>query len=189
MHREVIARQLMHNGGKHQYLNDNQYSGHNGRAAPDIVLGKSFTMDTVHFQQENMGATDCNAQAYYDRIILFILLLTYLKAGLDYHMCVLFATILCNMQYHITTAFGIASQVNFFNKLAENFGIGQGSTDGPVGWTMISDVILKHYHKMYKGFKQTNSPKQLHLKCKADMLMDDNTLLHNDKSMMPHHTN
>eukprot|EP00957_Ditylum_brightwellii_P000792 62755-Ditylum_brightwellii.AAC.1 len=137
-------------------------------------------MDIVHFQCANIGCTDCNAKACYNRIISLILLLTYLKVGLAYPTGVFFATILYNMQYYITTAFGTATQSNFFEKLAALYGIGQGSTDRPSRWTMLSDVLLKCYHKLFKGFTMANPANDIKLKCNADMFVNDNALIHND---------
>eukprot|EP00957_Ditylum_brightwellii_P175696 13377765-Ditylum_brightwellii.AAC.1 len=100
----------MQDAESHSYLDDDQHCGCNGSNAIDIVLGKSFTMDTVHFQCANIRCTDCDAKACYDWILPVVLLLVYVKSG-------------------------------------------QGSTDSPPGWTS-----------------------------NADMFIDDNTLLHNDKS-------
>eukprot|EP00957_Ditylum_brightwellii_P119238 9096296-Ditylum_brightwellii.AAC.1 len=46
------------------------------------------------------------------------------------------------MHYHITTAFGIATIINFFGFIATVFGIGQGSTTGPPGWTSGQPLII-----------------------------------------------
>eukprot|EP00957_Ditylum_brightwellii_P169084 12869246-Ditylum_brightwellii.AAC.1 len=74
----------MHNTEKHQYLNEDQHSGRNGWEALDIVLGKTITFETLHFQRTNFGCTDCDAKACYDRIVPLVLLLAYFKAGLPY---------------------------------------------------------------------------------------------------------
>eukprot|EP00957_Ditylum_brightwellii_P077646 5900957-Ditylum_brightwellii.AAC.1 len=99
----------MQNAEKHGYLHDNQYGGRQGQAAADIVLGKSFLPDTFHIQQTNAGCTNCDAKACYDRIILIVLLLAYYKAGLPYNTYIFLTTLLYNMKYYITTAFGIAT--------------------------------------------------------------------------------
>eukprot|EP00957_Ditylum_brightwellii_P106153 8097987-Ditylum_brightwellii.AAC.1 len=82
--REIVACRLMANSEKYQYMNDDQHKGRNGREALDVVLGKTFTFETLHLQCANFGCTDCNAKACYDRIIPLVLLLTYFKAGMPY---------------------------------------------------------------------------------------------------------
>eukprot|EP00957_Ditylum_brightwellii_P097363 7415968-Ditylum_brightwellii.AAC.1 len=137
-------------------------------------------MDTIHFQHANIGCTDCDAKACYNKIIPRIIILTCLKVGLAYPTGVFFATIFYNMQYYITTAFGTAMQINFFEKLVALYIIGQGSTDRPSGWTMLSDVLLKCYHKLCKGFTMADPANNIKLKYNAGMFVDDSTLMHND---------
>eukprot|EP00957_Ditylum_brightwellii_P037340 2826169-Ditylum_brightwellii.AAC.1 len=125
----------MHNAEKHKYLHDDQHSRRIGRAAIDIVLGKTFSFETFHFQWSNFGCTDCDAKACYDRIIPIVLLLAYYKAGLPYLTGVFLMILLYNMQYYIVMAFSTAKFVNTFHLFHTLFGTGQGSTDGPPGWT------------------------------------------------------
>eukprot|EP00957_Ditylum_brightwellii_P203387 15334399-Ditylum_brightwellii.AAC.2 len=180
MQQEVIAQRLMQNTKKHHQLDEDQHGGRNGRTATGIMVGKSFTMDTVHFQRANIGCTDCDTKACYGWIAPLILLLMYIKIRLAYPTGIFFATILYNMQYYITTAFGTATQSKFFEKLAALYDIGQGSTDGPSGWTMLSDVLLNCYNKLCKGFTMANPANNIKLKCNADMFVNENTLMHND---------
>eukprot|EP00957_Ditylum_brightwellii_P018478 1389723-Ditylum_brightwellii.AAC.1 len=74
----------MANAEKYQCLNDDQHRGRNRREALDVVLGKTFTFETLHLQRANFGCTDCNAKAHYNRITPLVLLLTYFKARLPY---------------------------------------------------------------------------------------------------------
>eukprot|EP00957_Ditylum_brightwellii_P191679 14592467-Ditylum_brightwellii.AAC.1 len=125
----------MQNAKKHQYLHEEQQGGQNGRTATDIVLGKSFLMDTFHMQQANAACMDCDAKVYFDRILPIVLLLAYFKAWLPYDTCAFSASILYNMQYYIMTALGVAAAANYFELFGPAiYGIGQGATDGPLGW-------------------------------------------------------
>ena len=146
--REIITRRLMNNAEKHRYLDDDQHGGQNCRSTIDIVLGKAFTFDIVHFQRANTRCTDYDAKACYVRILPIVLLLTYFKVGFLYAMCVFFAHLLYNIKYFITTAYGPGAKCNYFGLFVPLFKIVQGSTDGPTGWTCISDIALKCYHKM-----------------------------------------
>eukprot|EP00957_Ditylum_brightwellii_P131070 9997745-Ditylum_brightwellii.AAC.1 len=71
--------------------------------------------------------------------------------------------------------------VNYFGLLAAVFRIRQGSTDGPPGWALISDILLKVYHRMSHGCQITDPTKTIKVKCNTDMFVDDATLMHNDK--------
>eukprot|EP00957_Ditylum_brightwellii_P187306 14265107-Ditylum_brightwellii.AAC.1 len=108
-------------------------------------------MDMLHLQRVNVECIDNSLKVCYNHIIPLILLLAYVKVGLPYAAAVSFSTLLYNMKYYITTSFGLALLAKSFGFLAAVYGIGQGSTDGPPGWTYISDMLLKCYHKIYKG--------------------------------------
>eukprot|EP00957_Ditylum_brightwellii_P033747 2557520-Ditylum_brightwellii.AAC.1 len=165
----------MQNAEKHKYLHNNQHSGWTGGAAIDIVLRKTFSFETFHFQWSNFGCTDCDAKACYDQIIPIVLLLAYYKAGLPYLTCVFLMILLYNMQYYIVTAFGTAKFVNTYHLFQALFGIGQGSTDGPPGWTCIVDPILKCYNKMAHGYTLICLEQKISAKVNANMFVNDVT--------------
>ena len=83
------------------------------------------------------------------------------------------------MEHTITTAYGPGSKVNYHGLIASVFGIGQRSTDGPSGWTFISDPILKTYHKRCIGCSLQDPSNTIKVQANADMFVDDNTLAHN----------
>eukprot|EP00957_Ditylum_brightwellii_P012373 934716-Ditylum_brightwellii.AAC.1 len=66
---EIVARRLMRNAERHNYLSNDQHGRRNSCEAPDIVFGKTITFDTLHLQRANFGCTDCDAKACYNRII------------------------------------------------------------------------------------------------------------------------
>eukprot|EP00957_Ditylum_brightwellii_P101533 7737860-Ditylum_brightwellii.AAC.1 len=169
----------MQNAKKHQYLNEDQHRSRNGREAQDIVLGKTLTFETLHFQRANFGCTDCDTKACYNRIIPLILILVYFKAGLPYQCCFFLATILDNLRYVLATAFGEAPYVNWHMFIVAVFGIGQGATDGPAVWLFISNVILKCYSWLAHRCKIFGPSKDNHILADADMFVVDNTLMHN----------
>eukprot|EP00957_Ditylum_brightwellii_P058095 4405903-Ditylum_brightwellii.AAC.1 len=142
---EIVARRLMHNAEKHKYLSEDQRGGRNSREALDIVFGKTITFDTLHLQRSNFGCTDCDAKACYNCINPLVLLLAYFKAGLLYECCFFLITMLYNLRYILTMAFGEALFSNWHHFIVAVFGIGQGATEGPVGWLFISNIVLKCY--------------------------------------------
>eukprot|EP00957_Ditylum_brightwellii_P028033 2116388-Ditylum_brightwellii.AAC.1 len=83
------------------------------------------------------------------------------------------------MQYYIATSFGTAKFVNTFHLFHALFGIGQGSTNEPPGWTCIVDPVLKCYNKMAHGCTLICSEQKISAKANADMFVDNATLLHN----------
>eukprot|EP00957_Ditylum_brightwellii_P063391 4811504-Ditylum_brightwellii.AAC.3 len=52
--------------------------------------------------------------------------------------------------------------------------------DGPPGWALISDIILKVYHMLYHGCKMADPDRLVTIQCNIDMFVDDAALLHNN---------
>eukprot|EP00957_Ditylum_brightwellii_P070857 5384382-Ditylum_brightwellii.AAC.1 len=176
---ELVARWLMSNAEKHRYLSKDQHGGRNGQEALDIVIGKTITFETLHFQQAKFCCTDCDAKACYNRIAPLVLLLAYYKAGLPYQCCMFLATMLYSLRYVLTTAFSEAPYVNWHKFIVAVFGIGQGATDGPAGLLFISNIILKCYSQLSEGCRIFDPGKTTSVSNSVDMFVDNNTLMHN----------
>eukprot|EP00957_Ditylum_brightwellii_P211823 15366642-Ditylum_brightwellii.AAC.1 len=72
---------MMKHSEEHNYLEDEQHGGREGRSLIDVVALKQFTTETHHYQQSNADMTDCDAKACYNRITSELLALLYAKAG------------------------------------------------------------------------------------------------------------
>eukprot|EP00957_Ditylum_brightwellii_P109862 8379675-Ditylum_brightwellii.AAC.2 len=84
------------------------------------------------------------------------------------------------MEYYPTTTFGLSEITNLFGLIAALYGVGQGSTDGPLRWAFISNLLLKVYHKMSEGCQITGPTQAITVRCNTNMFVDYATLLHND---------
>eukprot|EP00957_Ditylum_brightwellii_P023072 1740285-Ditylum_brightwellii.AAC.1 len=82
----------------------------------------------------------------------------------------------------MSTAFGLSEHMNWFDRIAPVFEIGQGAVDRPPGWGAIIDIVLKVYAKLAKGCTIKHIQKQGadSLKTNADAFVDGATLLHNN---------
>eukprot|EP00957_Ditylum_brightwellii_P170877 13006059-Ditylum_brightwellii.AAC.1 len=157
--------------------------------ATDIVLGKSFSFDTLHMQRTNEACTDFNAKACYDHMLPIVLSLVYCKVGLPYDTFVVFASLLYNMQFYITTAFGVAAQANFFGLIGPVLGIGQDAIDEPLGWLCTADIVLKCYEYLAKGCIMQDPMQTIVQKANSAMFVDDAFHHHNgtNKNIPPKH--
>eukprot|EP00957_Ditylum_brightwellii_P042044 3183980-Ditylum_brightwellii.AAC.1 len=98
-------------------------------------MSSTFILESMHMQHANATFTDCDAKACYDRIITIITALVECKAGLPANACILLAKALKQMEYSIVTAYGPSTIMNRHTKDNPLYGIGQGPTDAPPGWT------------------------------------------------------
>jgi hypothetical protein len=170
----------MKNLEKHKALANEQYGGQNGRSAIDVVLLKEFTLGILHLKRCNGAIIDCDAKACYNRILAVLVALVYFKAGLALSVCTLFAQALKQMKFYMVTAFGVSEKYNQHSEETPSYGIGQGATDGPPGWTGISDIIIKSHNTKAHGSILEDPTKTIKVKRSVDMLVDDASLTVND---------
>eukprot|EP00957_Ditylum_brightwellii_P151445 11533394-Ditylum_brightwellii.AAC.1 len=129
------------------YLADEQHGGREGRTSVNVVALKQFTTETHHYQKSNAGITDYNTKACYNRIMPELLALLYAKARYPTQVVDLLYSALIKLEYYMTMAFG-ESENNSTSKINHLlFGIGQGATDGPSGWTYHTNMITMLYNK------------------------------------------
>jgi hypothetical protein len=83
------------------------------------------------------------------------------------------------MKFYMVTAFGVSTEYNQHSVENPSYGIGQGATDGPPGWTQISDVIIKSHNQTAYGSILQDPIKTIKVKRSIDMFVDDASLIVN----------
>eukprot|EP00957_Ditylum_brightwellii_P198978 15166427-Ditylum_brightwellii.AAC.1 len=91
---------------------------------------------------------DCNAQACYDHIIAIMTGLAMHKAGLPLKFSSYFIKALKQMEYYMSTTYGLSEQKNQHTKENPVHGNDPGSESAPPEWNFSSDIILKLYLKI-----------------------------------------
>eukprot|EP00978_Attheya_sp_CCMP212_P042039 scaffold249897_cov51-Attheya_sp.AAC.2 len=163
----------------HNLMADEQYGGRNDRSAIDVVMLQTFTMAIFHLMRCNGAIIDCDAQACYDHILPVIIALLYYKAGLLLNLCTLFARALQKMRYHMDTAYGVSKESNRHSASDPSYGMGQGATDGPGGWSLVINVIVKSHNQKAYGSFIVDPIKSIKIRRRADSFIDDTSLVVN----------
>ena len=176
--RELIAKRLLRHTEEYQYLKDHNYGGRNGKCANDVVMKKYLTLQIWHLQRHNGALTDCDAKSCYDRIIPILLYLAYSKAGLPHSTCLWLCQCLINMEYHIVTAYGASSDTSTSTDTHPLYGIGQGATDAPSGWLLVSTILSRYYDSKAIGCTLVDPTGYLSLRWTHVMFVDDTYLIH-----------
>ena len=104
--------------------------------------------------------------------------MTNIKAGMPRKMANLFMNVLHNMEYHISTGFGISESTNKNEDEVPVYGIGQRATDASAQWTLMSDAIQKIHNKRAIGTTIMNPTKTRRESRSLDMFVDDASMLH-----------
>ena len=176
--RELISRRLIKNAEEYGMIPKNNCGGRKGRTAMDVVMLKFFTLSTCTMQRKNCALTDCDARACYDRVLPILLSLCYSKMGLPEDDCIWLSRALVNMEYHMVTEHGISLQTSKTDKNGPIFGIGQGSTDAPAGWLLLTTILSKLYDRSVRGCCLHNPTKDKSVHWTHTMFVDDAYLIH-----------
>lgn len=176
--RELVARRLIKNAEEYNMIPKNNCGGRKGRSAMDVVMLKYITLSTCTMQRRNCALTDCDARACYDRILPILLSLCYCKMGLPAEDSIWLTRALANMEYHMVTNHGISIQTSKTDNSGPIYGIGQGATDAPAGWLLLSTILSKIYDRYASGCKLSNPTKDTHVHWTHTMFVDDTYLIH-----------
>eukprot|EP00978_Attheya_sp_CCMP212_P015194 scaffold39147_cov55-Attheya_sp.AAC.7 len=164
---------------KHNLMADEQYGGCNGRSVIDVVMLMTFIIAIFQLMMCNGAITNCDTQACYDRILPVIIALIYYKASLLLNLCTLFTEALQKMRYHMVMAYGVSKESNQHSAIDPSYGMGQGATDGPGGWSLVSNVIVKSHNQKAYGSFIADPTKSIKVHQSANSFVDDLSLVVN----------
>jgi hypothetical protein len=104
--------------------------------------------------------------------------LAYVKAGTPWDLVQLLAYALMYLQYFIVTAYGTSTKANEHLDEYQFLGPGQGATDSPFAWALISLLLILLYKQTAHGCTMQDPTGQLKWKRKIDSFVDDAYLFH-----------
>ena len=178
LRRYYIARRLLRHLEEHHKLATEQWGGRPGRTAIDLVMSKEMFNTIHHLLRKNGAITDVDATACYDRMVPNLIWLAYWKAGATWNIVQLLACSLLALQYYIVTAFGKSNLKNFHSRLSQFLGPGQGASDSPFAWALISTYLIIVYNKRSRGCEYSDPTGEIQWKRALDMFVDDSYLYH-----------
>eukprot|EP00957_Ditylum_brightwellii_P088633 6750892-Ditylum_brightwellii.AAC.1 len=141
----------MHRAEQHNIIVDDQYEGRAGRTSINPVMITANTCKTVHLQRANIGRTECDAEACYDRVVPGLVSIAETNAGALEKISMLIARTLEKIEYHMSTAKGVSEEYNKHTQKELMYGSGQGTTYGLAKWMLNDNVISKTYNKKATG--------------------------------------
>eukprot|EP00957_Ditylum_brightwellii_P205590 15344540-Ditylum_brightwellii.AAC.1 len=82
------------------------------------------------------------------------------------------------MKYHMVTSYRVDEVPVESTPTKPIYRIGQGATDTPPNWTLVSNVCQKTYEKHAKGCTITDPMQNITLNANGKMFVDNKNLLH-----------
>eukprot|EP00957_Ditylum_brightwellii_P207598 15353686-Ditylum_brightwellii.AAC.1 len=141
-----------------------------------------MSRENFHLQRANAGATECDAAACYNMMIVGATLIAEKNAGRPEEVSITFACTLEKIQYHMSTKKGISEEYNCHSKEHPSYGTGQGACNSPPKWNFNDNILSKAYSKKAYGCIIHNPTRNIAEKCYLVQFVDNITKLYNNKS-------
>eukprot|EP00957_Ditylum_brightwellii_P187517 14280506-Ditylum_brightwellii.AAC.1 len=133
-------------------MNEGQVGGRVEHDANTLTLIKEPKNDICYCSHKSLINFDNDAAACYDRIIPTIAKLVGRKKGQHRNLTFVHALTLTEAKFKLKTALGMSD--NFYQHCQQAFliyGTGQGSTNSPTIWLIISSTLFGIHEKLGKG--------------------------------------
>jgi hypothetical protein len=132
-------------------INDGQFGGRKGREATNLALAEELKIDICLASRKSLVNFDNDAASCYDRILAPIASLIGRKKGLHRLVTLVHASTLANARYKLKTALGISDSEYSHDDAFPIYGTGQGSTNSPIIWIIISSTLFDIHMKKANG--------------------------------------
>jgi hypothetical protein len=144
----ILWKDMLASSEKRGTINDGQYGGRKGREATNLALAEELKIDICLASRKSLVNFDNDAASCYDRILAPIASLIGRKKGLHRLVTLVHATTLKEAKYKLKTALGVSEAEYSHEDAFPIYGTGQGSTNSPIIWIIISstlfDIHMKH---------------------------------------------
>ena len=142
------------------------------------MLNKVLTYDILRITRGDAASAEYDAVACFDRIIPALVVVAYIRLGLERQAGELFLDSLTGMQHQLKTAHG-TSQAYTSTRDHKHFGTGQGSGGSPAAWNFIDEVLLNTMDKQGMGLNLNNPTDTVRHQRNEDVFVDDANLVVN----------
>jgi hypothetical protein len=161
-------------------INDGQFGGRKGREASNLALAEELKVDICLASRKSLVNFDNDAASCYDRILAPIASLLGRKKGLHRLVTLVHATTLAEARYKLKTALGISEAEYSHEDAFPIYGTGQGSTNSPTIWIIISSTLFDVHMQRANGATFSSPDKSVEIAFSIVGFVDDSNCQTND---------
>lgn len=168
-------------------INDGQYGGRKDRNPQSLVLFEELKNEICRFSRKSLVNFDNDAKSCYDRILPSVASLLGRVQGIHKHVVFVHAKTLEEARYKLRTALGVSKTFAQNCDLQPWFGTGQGSTNSPMIWTLVSSALFDIHNDLSHGAEFISPDGSIHIRITIVGFVDDsncntNNFAANDQS-------
>eukprot|EP00980_Cylindrotheca_fusiformis_P020498 scaffold7555_cov72-Cylindrotheca_fusiformis.AAC.3 len=162
-------------------INDGQYGGRKGHEAAYLPYAEELKYDICRMSRKSLVNFDNDAQSCYDRIIPSVASLLGRFHGLHPQITKMHASMLQSAVFQVKTSLGVSSAQYTHSDDFPIYGTGQGSTNSPIIWSMISSKkLFDLHHQQASGASFCTPDRTICVQESAFGFVDDTTCQTND---------
>ena len=183
----VHWKRLMHESEARGAINDGQYGGRKHRNPQSLILFEELKNEICQFSRKSLVNFDNDAASCYDRILPSVASLLGRTKGLHKNVIFVHATTLKEARYKLKTDLGVSESFAQHCDLQPWFGTGQGSTNSPTIWTLVSSSLFDVHNAKAQGVEFCSPDRQFRIRITIVGFVDDsncntNLFMLNDQS-------
>ena len=180
-------KNMLRSAEKRNEINEGQYGGRAGHEAQSLVFLEEVKNEICHFSRKSLINFDNDAASCYDRIIPALASLLGRKHGLHRNITYVHATTLQEAKYKLKTSLGISDESYQHEAAFPIYGTGQGSTNSPVIWIIVSSALFDIHNQHATGATFCSPDKSMSISFSIVGFVDDsncqtNNFLSNNQS-------
>jgi hypothetical protein len=143
----IWGKRLIQNAMQENALDDSQYALP-GMTCNSAIWNKVLFLDLMRQTLQPGILTDYDAAAAFDRILHSMSIITCRRLGLPMPTCMFLYNLLQNMEFQLSTGFGLSDRTFMNNEDPNQIGQGvlQGSSSAAPIYNVSSDVSLTTYN-------------------------------------------
>mmetsp|Transcript_30358 Transcript_30358/g.72755 ORF Transcript_30358/g.72755 Transcript_30358/m.72755 type:complete len:2117 (+) Transcript_30358:2729-9079(+) len=166
-------KRMMYDAERRGLIHNGQYGGRKGRDPQTLVLYEELKNEICHFSRKNMVNFDNDAASCYDRILPSLASLIGRSKGLHKSVIFVHATTLKEAKFKLKTALGISEKDYSHSDLKPIYGTGQGSTNSPMIWTLVSSVLFDVHTELAYGAEFVSPDGKIRIRTTIVGFVDD----------------
>jgi hypothetical protein len=176
----ILWKDMMASSETRGTINEGQFGGRKGREATNLALAEELKIDICLASRKSLVNFDNDAASCYDRILASIASLIGRKKGLHRLVTLVHAKTLEDAKYRLKTALGVSDSDYSHDDAFPIYGTGQGSTNSPPIWIIISSTLFDIHLEKANGATFCSPDRSVEIAFSIVGFVDDSNCQTND---------
>jgi hypothetical protein len=181
----ILWKKLFAQAERRHEINPGQYGGRQGHEAAYLPYAEELKYEICRMSRKSLINFDNDAQSCFDRIIPSVASLIARSLGMHPNITKMHATTLEAARFKLKTSLGVSDSSYSHSDDFPIYGTGQGSTNSPIIWSMISSKLFDLHESKAHGASFCTPDRQLQVQKSISGFVDDSNCQTNDFDATP----